>query len=180
MDSFEEYHEKSRFHESNIHELYTARMAEACKEAARSAWQTRVPEGYAVVKIDAGDLVDGDELLDRLGAYIEAFEKIRPNEDYIHLLSRPDIEGRLTLRDLKSAISRLSQGGWVKIEEIPDEWKDGRALEIFSRVFDEIIGNYKFNSRGQLCDEMWSVCDDEDFDNEITHARLPTPPQEEA
>lgn len=51
---------------------------------------------------------------------------------------------RFSLRHTKhivTAISLIERYKWVPIDEIPPEWKDGRALDVCSRFTEEWIGD---------------------------------------
>ena len=80
---------------------------------------------------------------------------------------------------IQDTITRLqaTPDPWIKISDIPKEWKDGRPLNVWNCGFDEVEKDYKFNSDGMLCDDFWNIVEFED--EKITHAMLPpAPPQQ--
>lgn len=70
--------------------------------------------------------------------------------------------------------AHVKKSGWTKTEEAPNEWKDGRPLNVWNNDFHEVEADYKFNSDGILCDDFWHPVDLEN--EEITHVSLPLEP----
>ena len=152
---------------------------EVSEAIARAAYNARVPEGYAVVKIDAGDLVD-----------VLEYHKLalNGNADGSHTGYLAQQEHKAYIEALDAAISRLSQGGWVKIEDIDESevYFLGGQWDVISKVDYEMLSasNCSFHLSQEMCDG--SFCDQ--FGNwfflpNVKYVRrtiIPIPPQEEA
>ena len=115
--------------------------------------------------------VEDDELVERLRLSLENID----NSD-VWWIDSPD-RGGVDADALEAAITRLqsqSANPWVKIEDIPEAWKDGRAVNLAIRLMGEDDLHIMFACA--MNDEVWY--DQQGFEilNTVTHAMLPIAP----
>ena len=118
-----------------------------------------------------------DTLIERLEGEIDAW---RLEYEAIKHLPNTVFETPLVLL-LQEAISRLKQSQWTPIEDIPEEWKDGRNIHLFIKSNSAVMGgDYTFPLYDcQFIEESQEWFDDNGeiidtfSDRKITHAMLP-------
>ena len=127
-----------------------------------------------------------DTLIERLEAAKSMIgnmcSQLRPPK--MSIPARPDYdEDILIIGALQEAISRLKQSQWVKIEDIPEEWKDGRKVHLAFNRDAEIAYDCSFGNPCNSSDNTraWKNDFGNEVELEITHAMLPIgipfPPQ---
>ena len=83
---------------------------------------------------------------------------------------------RLADELLGLAVSRLKQSQWRPIEDIPEEWKDGRPVDLIINGEREVNNSYRLcgHANGKSEEGLAWVCQHNLWIKEdITHAMLP-------
>ena len=151
-DSFEEIDRKYIEYSKTRLNISVSHVAdEEARAAYHAAYNARVPEGY-LIEISTAPHTGTPNLA-----------ALRPVLD---------------VPTLTAAITRLSQGGWVKIEDINPDWLDGRPVDL--AVGKSRRTNHIYCPHANL----WQNPVSKRYlrgSEKPTHAMLPpTPPQEEA
>lgn len=78
---------------------------------------------------------------------------------------------------INEAISALRQREWVKIEDIPEEWKDGRCINLVIRLEGDGLHSMPHCASN---DGVWYDWQGLEILNTATHAMLPPQPPEQS
>ena len=101
------------------------------------------------------DKLEDDELVERLREILEHYESVNQSYEANHTtkahgegvekLDRPVFQNEEDT--LRQAITRLqaAPNPWVKIEDIPEEWKDGRLIDLYSPLLGRVVDCYFLN-----------------------------------
>ena len=115
-----------------------------------------------------------DTLIERLNK--EMLHSVEMSKNAVFPENRDNFERLSSL--FFDTLERLKQSQWVKIEDIPKEWKDGRAVHILcSGKYHHIVYWTKCKEKEDdwhscIYDETTETGVGSEFDN-ITHGKLP-------
>ena len=123
-----------------------------------------------------------DRIISKLenGAAEKAFQDALKDHDFNQEVMRTGLEIAYIDIDFKAGWeAHAARSGWVAIEDILEEWKDGRPLDVWDADMEMMEHGFSFVGECFLCDSYGRVVDDdEDEDVRYTHAKLPiAPPQ---
>lgn len=143
----------------------------SCDTPAQSVGHDELVEKLKIKLIDAKKTVE-----DFQQQYLKDLEKNTETvilDLGVHSIERA-VEDVNIFNDAITALSNKPVRDWVKIEDIPEEWKDGRAVNLAIRLMGEDDLHIMFACG--INDEVWY--DQQGFEilNTVTHAMLPIAP----